>query len=256
MARTCIKCDGPMVKHFRHKLMCGDSTDASVVQKLMAGEKADMVFTDPPYNQASHTSGFARNSNNKQMSVLMDSSWDKDFIFSKSGETLLANLAQDATVYVTTSHFLAPSIWEWMATWAGHHSYCVWAKTNPMPSLAKRHWTWSTELVCYATRGKHTFNFPEEGHALSVWTISKVAKCDLHPTMKPVAVPQKAIEHSSLPGHLVMDLFGGAGSTLIACHLTKRRGRLCEIDPRYVDVIVKRYEQLTGEKAKRLGDAE
>jgi len=119
-----------------------------------------------------------------------------------------------------------------------------------MPSLMKRHWTWNAELICYATRGKHTFNFPSDGHALSVWSITKINGKTGHPTEKPVAVPEHAIIHSSKNGDIVLDLFGGSGSTLIACEKTGRKARLMELDPKYCDVIVKRWEDFTGKKAR------
>jgi DNA modification methylase len=118
-----------------------------------------------------------------------------------------------------------------------------------MPSLAKRHWTWNTELVCYATKGKHVFNFPEEGHALSTWTINKQNGDSGHPTEKPVAVPEHAILHSSTKGQTVLDLFGGSGSTLIACEKTGRACRMMELSPHYVDVIVRRWQEFTGQEA-------
>lgn len=245
-----------------HRLMCGDSTDAETVQLLMDGAKADMVFTDPPYNIASESKNYAagyQESNHwfgKKMKGLKESEWDKDFDINNVLPILLDNLEENATVYICTSHFLAADIWKWMKEWADHYSYCVWAKTNPMPSLSKRHWTWNTELICYATRGKHTFNFPKEGNALSTWTMSKGNGGTDHPTEKPVAVPAMGITHSSKENDIVLDLFGGSGSTLIACEQTGRKCYMMELDPHYVDVIIKRWENFTGEKAVLIGGAD
>lgn len=232
----------------RHRLMCGDSTDAGSVALLMNGEKADMVFTDPPYNVAGESKNFAV-SVSKAYENLSEAEWDKGFDIHPALDRIGENLASDASVYVCTSHFLAPDIWAWMKGWADFHCYCVWSKPNPMPSLAKRHWTWNTELVCYATKGKHVFNFPEEGHALSTWTINKQNGDSGHPTEKPVAVPEHAILHSSAEGQTVLDLFGGSGSTLIACEKTGRVCRMMELAPRYVDVIVRRWQEFTGHEA-------
>lgn len=233
-----------------HVLMCGDSTDVAQVARLMGGERAHCVFTDPPYNVAGRTRNVASDVRDSY-ARLRDAGWDQDFVFASCEAALLSCLADDATVYVTTSHHLAGDIWAWMDRWADFHSYCVWDKPNPMPSLRKRHWTWSTEIVCYATRGKHTFRFPEEGHARNVWPLAKNRVNDLHPTMKPVAVPEHAIYHSSKPGDVVADLFGGAGSTLLACERLGRRARVMELSPAYVDVIVKRWEGFTGNEARR-----
>ena len=232
----------------KHRLMCGDSTSLTDVERLMAGDKADMVFTDPPYNIASENKGVAAHVSQAH-EKLMASEWDMNFCFENVEACLLASIATNATVYVCTSHHLASSIWAWMKTWSDHSNWCTWSKPNPMPSLMKRHWTWNAELICYATRGKHVFNFPGEGHALSTWTIAKVNGQSGHPTEKPVAVPEHAIVHSSKKGQLVLDLFGGSGSTLIACEKTGRQARLMELDPRYCDVIVQRWQAFTGKLA-------
>lgn len=214
----------------------------------MDGAKADMVFTDPPYNIASDSKNFASDVS-KAMKDLSESEWDKNFDINEVLNNIYMALSENTTVYICTSHFLASEIWSWMKEWADHYSYCVWSKPNPMPSLAKRHWTWNTELICYATRGKHTFNFPKEGHALSTWTINKRNGNTGHPTEKPVEVPVMGISHSSKQGDIVLDLFGGSGSTLIACEQLKRKCFMCELDPHYCDVIIQRWENLTGQKA-------
>ena len=232
-----------------HRLICGDSTDVAVIDRLMNGQKADMVFTDPPYNIASDSKNFAADVS-KAMKDLSESEWDKDFSIREALDNIYITLADNASVYVCTSHFLASEIWDWMKEWSDHYSYCVWSKPNSMPSLAKRHWTWNTELICYATRGKHTFNFPEEGHALSTWTINKRNGDTGHPTEKPVEVPAMAIKHSSKTKDIILDLFGGSGSTLIACEQLDRKCFMCELDPHYCDVIIQRWENLTGQKAQ------
>lgn len=231
-----------------HRLICGDSTDVNVIDRLMDGAKADMVFTDPPYNIASDSKNFASDVS-KAMKDLSESEWDKNFDISEVLNNIYVVLAENVTVYICTSHFLASDIWNWMKVWADHYSYCVWSKPNPMPSLAKRHWTWNTELICYATRGKHTFNFPKEGHALSTWTINKKNGTTGHPTEKPVEVSAMGVQHSSKEGDAVLDLFGGSGSTLIACEQLKRICYMCELDPHYCDVIIQRWENLTNKKA-------
>ena len=231
-----------------HRLLCGDSFSLEAVELLMDGDKADLIFTDPPYNIASENKGVAANVS-KAHENLMASDWDKNFSFASVAPSLFYALADDATVYVCTSHHLSGEIWEWMKTWAKHSNYCVWYKSNPMPSLMKRHWTWCSELVCYGTRGKHVFNFPEDGHALSVWDIHKVNGQTGHPTEKPVAVPEHAILHSSNPNQIVLDLFAGSGSTLIACEKQGRRAYLMDFNPVYIDVIIKRWQDFSGKIA-------
>jgi len=232
-----------------HRLMCGDATKAEDVAALMNGQRADLVFTDPPYNIAEKNKGVAA-SVRETHAALMRSEWDRDFSFQSVEESFALAMAENCSVYVCTSHHLAGSIWEWMDQWADHFSWCVWSKPNPMPSLTKRHWTWCAEMICYATRGKHTFNFPPEGHALSVWGLAPNPKNDLHPTQKPVHVPAHAISHSSGAGQLVADLFMGSGSTLIACEQLDRDCYGMEIDPVYCDVVIKRWEDFTGKTAE------
>ena len=211
-----------------------------------------MVFTDPPYNIASHSKNVAASANTPKMKKLSESKWDMNFDINKIFPIILNSINDNCTVYICTSHFLAWQIWDWMKEWSDHYSYCVWCKPNPMPSLMKRHWTWNTELICYATKGKHTFNFPKEGHALSAWNINKTNGKTDHPTEKPVEVPAMAIKHSSKKGDRILDIFGGSGSTLIACEQLNRKCYMMELDAHYVDVIIERWENFTGRKAVRI----
>lgn len=237
---------GDLFQLGEHRLLCGDSTDVASVSRLMNGEKADMVFTDPPYNLASDSKLLAARGLRDSYDKLKESKWDHNFNFADTFPMFEMVLGDNSTIYICTSHFLFGSIQEWLTKWADLTNFITWAKPNPMPSLTKRHWTWASELICYGTKGKHVFNFPSEGHALDVWTINKNQSNDLHPTMKPVAVPEHAVLHSSNPGQLVVDLFLGSGSTLIACEKTGRKCYGMEIDPHYCDIIIARWEKFTG----------
>jgi len=235
-----------------HRLLCGDSTDKAQVERLMNGEKADMLFTDPPYNIAENCDGVASQApTNKQSKKLMESEWDKGFKFGPTGKAIEAILAEDATVYICTSQFLAPEIWDWMDSFLDYSGYCVWTKPNPFPSLMKRRWAFCTELVCYGTIGKQIFNYPESGNALSAWNIA-IGEGGLHPTQKPVGVSEHAIKHSSNSNQIIADLFLGSGSTLIACEKTNRRCFGMEIDPHYCGVIIERWQKFTGQKAYKV----
>lgn len=229
----------------RHRIMCGDSTTGEDVGRLMGGEKAQLMFTDPPYNVAENSRNYARDgkTTSKTYGALADAEWDKGFDFNKVAPVLLKVLDGNCAVYVCTSQWLVQKVWEWMWEWSDFCSYCVWCKPNPTPSLSKRHWTWGTELIAYAVRGKHISNFPTNGHALNWWEINRRTHENDHPTEKPIEVCERAILFSSRPGALVCDLFLGSGTTLVACEQTGRTGYGMEIEPRYVAVSL---ERLTG----------
>ena len=223
----------------RHRVMCGDSTDKASVELLMDGQKADLILTDPPYNIASDSTNFASDVS-KAMKDLSESEWDKGFD-TMTVVPILQDIANDnSTTYIFTSHFLFGELFEQYKNWADFTSYNVWSKPNPMPSLAKRHWTWSSELCLYATKGKQVFNFINGEHNLSVWSITKKSDGS-HPTQKPIELLANIVQHSSNKGQLVADLFLGSGSTLIACEQTDRTCYGMELDPKYTDVIRRRY---------------
>jgi len=231
-----------------HRLICGDCTDASVIKRVMDGEKADMVFTDPPYNVSSESSNYAAD-RSKAMRNLKASEWDQNYDIQTLFPVLDSILDMNCAVYICTSHWLAGQVWKWMMKWSDFYSYCVWCKPNPMPSLSKRHWTWATELIPYAVRGKHTSNFPIEGHALNWWDIPKNKETD-HPTEKALGIPLMAIRFSSGLGDIVFDGFLGSGTTLVACEHLSRKCKAIEISPAYCAVAIERWVQMTGQEPR------
>ena len=256
-----------------HRLICGDSTDPAVIDRLMDGVKADMVFTDPPYNIASESRNFAATgkTTKKTYKTLAESEWDKNFNIKPALENISAFSKKDSVAYICTSHFLIQTIWDWAKQFYDFNNYIVWCKPNPTPSLSKRHWTFATELIVYATRGKHTCNFPDRKNFLSFygyeeeavsqidfapemnyWILNKETHSTGHPTQKPVKLCAKPIGFSSKKGDIVLDSFGGSGSTLIACEQLNRKCYMAELDPKYVSVILQRWENFTGEKAIKI----
>ncbi len=231
-----------------HRLLCGDSTNVQHVERLMNGEKADMVFTDPPYNYGGNTACLSPSwaKGHKELAV---AAWDKDFKIEDIFGSIEISIADNCAIYIFTSHFLAPAIWDWMKVSLGFYGWLVWCKPNPMPSFIKKDWTWAAELICYGRKGKPIFNYPDGKHALNWWQINIKTSGREHPTQKPVEVPTRAIEMHSQRNHIILDLFLGSGSTLIACEKTGRKCYGMEIDPHYCDVIIKRWEDFTGQTA-------
>ncbi len=227
-----------------HRLICGDCTDEAVVARLMDGESADMIFTDPPYNVASESRNYAAD-RSKAMNDLKNAEWDKDFDIGELFPILENVMSENCAVYVCTSQWLVQQIWKWMWKWSDFCSYVIWCKPNPMPSLSMRHWTWATEIIPYAVRGKHISNFPKGEHALNWWNIAKSKETE-HPTEKQIEVPERAIRFSSNEGMVVFDGFLGSGTTLIACERLNRKCRAIEVSAGYTAVAIQRWVDVTG----------
>lgn len=239
---------GDIYRLGNHRLMCGDSASIDAVERLMDSKKVDVIFTDPPYNVASHSTNYTTHIS-KGMDLLSKSEWDKDCNIEELLSNILLITKPAFTAYIWTSQFLIQRIWDLFKD-TGYVSYLVWNKLNPMPSMSKRHPAWNTELCVYiATEGKERiYNHIDGENFLSCRSHSRVSDGS-HPTMKPVDLIEPIILSSSNKGSLVADLFGGSGSTLIACEKTNRKCFMMELDPHYCDVIVARWEKYTGKKA-------
>ena len=190
---------GQLWKLGEHRLICGDCTDKAVVDKVMGGEKAELVITDPPYNIGNRISNIAAESKTqyKTYSAIKKAKWDREFDILPALEQIQNVLSGNCAVYVFTSHFFIQKIWEWMDKWARYSNYCVWVKPNPAPSIAKRHWTWATELVAYAVNGKQICNFPKKGHALNWWNVVLSSKSVDEIKANSLVIVEKLLELSS-----------------------------------------------------------
>ena len=234
-----------------HRLICGDSTDPATVARLMGGERADAVVTDPPYEVAEGMGDIYERAGFKAHSALAAAEWDRNVPIESLLSAAQSTLGSNGSIYVFTLHPLFGRIYEWLADRCDYAGFCVWHKTNPTPSLHKRHWTWAAELVCFGTVGRHVFNFDDGSHTPNVWPIAKGDSASGHPTQKPVAVIAHIIQYVTRAGALVTDVCLGSGTTLIAAHRTGRRCYGVELEPRYCDVILRRAEAegLTVERA-------
>ena len=242
---------GDIYKLGNHRLMCGDSTSIDAVDKLMNGQKADMVFTDPPYGVA-YEGG---HNQKKRKGIIADTLEGDDLtgLFYGALMAAIPNTKDGAAFYV------------WYASGKSVETYAALSKL-PLKLRAVIQWYkvksgLGAFMSQYIPNSEPCMYLHKDGcspawygptNEKTVWELKKEAKNIYHPTQKPVELPERAITNSSKSGDEILDLFGGSGSTLIACEKINRHARLMELDPKYCDVIVKRWEDFTGKKAELL----
>jgi DNA modification methylase len=227
---------GDIYKLGNHRLMCGDSTDIESVERLMDNQKADMIFTDPPYGV--DYKGI-NNDSKDGLEDLLRGAFGNYFAVSKSG----------ASIYCFHSDKCADIFNAVFREFFHFSSMIIWAKNSLTLSQTDYQSQHEPCLYGWLNNGSHTWY--SDRKQTSVWRFDK-ERVDGHTTPKPVGLIEKAIQNSSKSDDIVIDLFGGSGSTLIACEKQNRQARLMELDPKYCDVIVKRWEDFTGKKAELL----
>lgn len=225
-----------------HRLMCGDSTLIDDVEKLMNGDKADMVFTDPPY-------GYNYQSNMREKTKKFDVIENDDKILD-----FFPNIQMvcNGFIFICTTWKVLD---KWIPLFKQYHDFSnmiIWNKGGGGIGDLKHTFSTDYEVILCSNNGKEI-----TGKRIgSVWTIQKDgAGTYVHPTQKPVKLSEFAIRNTTNRQDVVLDLFGGSGSTLIACEQMERQCRMMEYDPKYVDVIIQRWEQYTGQKAVLLNAA-
>ena len=234
----------------KHRLMCGDSTSIEQAEMLMAGVKADMVFTDPPYNVAYE----GRGEKNKLGPIKNDNMSDDSFeqfcrdVFA----TYYAVMKPLACIYVCHPDSQTGPKLAFEKTFGEmfkKSSTLIWVKQSA--GMGWQDYRAQHEPILYGWKeggGKHFYC--GDRSKTTIWQIGRDSQASyVHPTQKPVALPEEAIKNSSKGEDVVLDLFGGSGSTLIACEKTVRTARLMELDPKYCDVIAKRWQNFTGKDA-------
>jgi DNA modification methylase len=234
-----------------HRVLCGDATDPESYSRLLPGERADMVFIDPPYNV-----DYANSAKDKlrgtQRPILNDNlgAAFQDFLVAALTPTL--GHCQGA-VYIAMSSSELDTLQAAFRAAGGHWStFIIWAKHTF--TLGRADYQRQYEPILYGWpegAQRHWCGDRDQG---DVWQIKKPQRNDLHPTMKPVELVERCLRNSSRPGDVVLDSFGGSGTTLIAAQKSGRRARLMELDPKYVDVIVRRWQTWSGEQAVREAD--
>jgi len=229
----------------RHRLMCGDSTSIDSVEKLINGVKADMVFTDPPYG-VSYTGGMAdRGSGLESNAREMIKNDDIDLY-----EDAVAVAAAVCTgpVFMFYADTVPFGLYRGIEAVGGEVvALLIWKKTGGYGAMGASYKPNHEPCVVWKKKGSR-LNFIGATTENRVWEEKKESGGNkLHPTQKPVSIPERAIRNHKAP--TVLDLFGGSGSTLIACEKTSRECRMMELDPKYCDVIIKRWQDFTGQKA-------
>lgn len=253
---------GDLFRLGEHMLMCGDSTNADDLKKLLGGVKADMVFTDPPYNMnyISHDKGRILNDNMEEgkfiefceafMARLKEGTKTGGVFYICSGYQSYVPFLY--ALKMQGMNFATPIIWVKNSLGLGsmdyrpRHEMVIKVKKEKEPKRKK------AQTILYGWNGGRHF-FVDTREEADVWMVSRVGTNSMvHPTQKPIALINRAIKNSSKRGGVVLDLFGGSGATLVAAAKTGRRAYLMELDPKYVDVIIKRWEALTGERAEKI----
>ena len=234
-----------------HRLMCGDSTKEEDVSKLMNGVKADMVFTDPPYNVDYSNAKRPKASKTDLGKIKNDTMSEDDFIYflGEIYKRLDENTKDNSSFYIWyASKETIPFYSALLETNIILNQQIIWKK--PM-LLGRGKYQWAHEPCIFAIKGSPYFT--EDRTKTTVWDFGGYDKSkNVHPTQKPLFLPTEAINNSSKKDDIVLDLFGGSGSTLIACEQLNRKCYTMELDPHYIDVIIKRWEDYTGNKAVKL----
>jgi DNA modification methylase len=258
-----------------HRLICADALDPNTVTKLMGKEKAHMIYCDPPYNIGlDYRKGIGTKGKYTPDNMVNDSKGTKEYgdFIEQSLKNALAASGTDVHVFYWCDEkyvWLLQSLYE--KNGIVNRRICFWVKNNfdPTPQVA---FNKVIEPCVYGTRGTPSLNpsiknlsevlnkevnsigsYDDIMSIVQLWLVKRDNTADYeHPTQKPITLNEKPMKRCSAPGEIMLDLFGGSGSTLIAAEQLKRRAFLVELDPTFCDVIVRRYEHFTGNHAKKL----
>ena len=248
-ARTPRSKTGDLWALGEHRLLCGDATRSEDIERLLAGAQASMAFTDPPYNVSLGDHGGQQRGSRKRR-IANDSldpiAWEA---LRAWGRNLLSSI--DGAIYVCMSSKEMPLVSRVLAEEGGHWSDTIIRRKDRFV-LGRADYQRAYEPIWFGWREGSTHHWCGDRDQDDVWEINRPSDAPLHPTMKPLALMERAIANSSKAGDLVLDLFAGSGSTLVACERTGRRCAALELDPRYVDVILARWERFSGSVAERI----
>ena len=234
----------------RHRLMCGDSTKAEDVKKLVGGVQCDLLLTDPPYNV-----GYEGKQKSNKMTIKNDRQEDGEFykFLFNAFSAAKDNLKQGSSFYIWYASSEAANFNN-AANKAGLsvREELIWEKNNLV--MGRQDYQWKHEPCLYGWVEGGSHSWYSDRKQTTVMHFDKPQRADLHPTMKPVTLFDYQIKNSTKSGDVVLDLFGGSGTTIMACEQDGRNACVMEYDPKYVDVIIKRWEDFTGEKAELISE--
>lgn len=245
---------GQLWKLGDHLLYCGDSTEEATFTRLMGDEKAHLIWTDPPWNVNYGAVDEGNQQGYKVRTIMNDhmneGQWD-EFV-GQFCKTLKDYSEPGAPIYLVMSAQEWPVIDRNLREVGFHWSSTViWAKDRLV--LSRKDYHTQYEPIWYGWNADAArLAVVEDRKQSDLWEIERPSRSELHPTMKPIELVQKSLVNSSKPGNIVLDSFGGSGSTLIACEQTNRKCRMVELDPQYCDVIIARWEKFSGKTAELL----
>jgi DNA modification methylase len=259
----CKNCGKAFSEPVKHKVLCGDATKAEDVARLMAGEKADMVFSDPPYNvalgvtsrDAAAADAKARHRRTDGLIVTNDDLSDGEF---RAFLVLFYKAALDVTkaggaIYICHADTEGINFRSAMIEAGWMLKQClIWVKQQFV--MGRQDYQWQHEPILYGWKPGAAHSWFSDRRQTTCWNFDRPFTSKLHPTMKPVELVERALINSSKSDDIVLDLFGGAGSTLIACAKNGRVCRMSELDQKYVDVIILRWQEFVGQQATLDGD--
>jgi DNA modification methylase len=225
-----------------HRLLCGDATSLDAIQLVLAGGLADMVFTDPPYN-VDYVGKTAR-----KLKIGNDALAGKFYEFLRDASTNILAVTKGA-IYMCMSSSELHTLFQAFSDAGGHWStFVIWAKHHF--TLGRSDYQRMYEPILYGWRDGTQHFWCGDRNQGDVWFIKRPMANLEHPTMKPVELVERALRNSSKTRDTILDPFGGSGTTMIACEKTGRQSRLLELEPRYCDVIVRRWQDYTGDAAR------
>ena len=234
-----------------HRLLCGDATQMEALERVLAGALADMTFCDPPYN-VNYGATMKDKLRGKKRAIKNDNLGDSFGQFLRDACTNILAVTKGA-VYICMSSSELHTLHQAFTEAGGHWStFLIWAKNTF--TMGRSDYQRQYEPILYGWKEGSDHYWCGARDQGDVWFVKKPVANDLHPTMKPVELVERAIRNSSKSRDTVLDPFAGSGSTMIGCEKTHRQARLIELEPKYCDVIIRRFEEFSGKRAVLEGD--